>query len=123
VYLFVSTDEWGAPLKEAVKLRTEMKAKKDNRKIRIVTFKAQLDPKNPVTDWYLANLRVGRKMELRAQQALDAYCPGITLADSTIEFYGTIPQCTALENSYPMNKVVQYKKVTDKEYNLYGDSK
>jgi hypothetical protein len=123
VYLFVSTDEWGAPLKEAVKLRTEMKAKNDNRKIRIVTFKAQLDPKNPVTDWYLANLRVGRKMELRAQQALDAYCPGITLTDSTIEFYGTIPQCTALENSYPMKKVVQYKKVTDKEYNLYGDSK
>lgn len=123
VYLFVSTDEWGAPLKEAVKLRSAMNEKNDNRKIRIVTFKAQLDPKNPVTDWYLANLRVGRKMELRVKQAIDTYAPGSDTSSSTIEFYGTVPQCTALENKYPMNKIVQYSKVTDKEYNLYGDSK
>lgn len=120
-YLYVSTDEWGSPLKEAVKLRTEMLEAGDNRKIRIVTFKAQLDPRGPVKDWYLANIRVGRKMEKRIVQAMQTYCPGATLENSTVEVYGTIPQCTELELKYPMDKLVKYKSITDKEYNLYGE--
>ncbi len=121
-YLLVSTDEWAAPLKEAIKCRNKMDSKGDNRTLRLVVYKAQLDSKNPVKDWYLANLRVGRKMENRVREALAAYAPDADLDSSRVEIYGTLPQCTALENKYPMNKIVQYKKVTDKEYNLHGNA-
>jgi hypothetical protein len=116
-YVVVSTDEWTAPLKTAVRKYAASKAKK----IRVVTFTQHLDGKDPVANWYLGNLRVGRKMEQRIKDVGEVYYPGCTPTSSNVEIYGTIPQCNALRSIYPMNKIVLYKNVTDKEYNTYGD--
>jgi hypothetical protein len=116
IYVLTTTDEWGI-FKRVIPIMRKMRDNNDKRKIRIVT--CQLAPKD-MTDWYLANLRVGMKMGKNAQSIVECFGGTVTGAPD-IEIYGTLPQCEALAHKYPMDKLVIYSKVTKAEYNLYGE--
>jgi hypothetical protein len=74
-----------------------------------------------VSDWYLANIRVGRKMESHINESLICWGNGVHSKNPGIEIYGTIPQCLSEAHKYPMNKIIEYKNINDFEYNLHGN--
>jgi hypothetical protein len=117
VYVLTSTDEWDF-FKRVIPILEKMRENKDNRSIRIVTCKLKL--KDSI-DWYLANLRVGRKMDDTTKAIIEYFGGTVGSATPQIEVYGTIPQCEVFANKYPMDKLVRYSKVTKAEYNLYGE--
>lgn len=115
-YVMAATDEWGI-FKRIVPVWENMKAMNDKRIIRVVTCNLTL---KSTTDWYLANVRVGKKMKSHIDSTVEIFGSATGNAPQ-VEIYGTIPQCESLEKKYPMNKVVVYDKVSNAEYNLYGE--
>lgn len=115
-YIMATTDEWGI-FKRIIPAWQNLRAMGDNRIIRVVTCK--LAPESAI-DWHLANLRVGRKMQAHINSLMEIHNTSSNGVPQ-IEIYGTIPQCESLSTKYPMDKIVQYSRVTDAEYNLHGE--
>ena len=127
-YVYATTDEWNSPLRAIAKARTEMTSdaaklgKVDHRTIRLITFTENLaSGRGVIENFYLKNIRVGKKMEKRIKEVFAAYYPGKKFPKRSVEIYGTIPQCQALNAKYPVNKVILYSEIEDSEYNLFGE--
>ncbi len=117
VYVITTTDEWGF-FKDVLPVWTEMRSLSDFRTIRVIVTK--MAPSS-VADWYLANIRVGRKMESHISEALQCWGNSIRSQNPGIEIYGTIPQCLSEAHKYPMDKLIKYADIDDFEYNLHGN--
>lgn len=115
-YIMATTDEFGI-FKRIIPAWQNLRDMGDNRTIRVVTCK--LSPESAV-DWHLANLRVGRKMQAHINSLMEIQNASPNGAPQ-VEIYGTLPQCESLSKKYPMDKLVQYSRVTDAEYNLHGE--
>jgi hypothetical protein len=117
VYVVTTTDEWGF-FKDVLPVWRNMQSMSDFRTIRVIVTK--MAPSS-VADWYLANIRVGRKMESHINEALLCWGGGTKANNPGIEIYGTIPQCVSESGKYPMDKLILYKDIDNTTYDLYGN--
>lgn len=89
------------------------KIKEDNDgftgEIRGIVWSGTLNGKNPVNDWKRRNIKVFKRHVDYVNFVIKYfYDENASARRGKISFYGTVPQCLALEDKYPLDKIVKY---------------
>jgi hypothetical protein len=64
----------------------------------------------------MANLQICKKMEEVITDAEQLLFPGMKSVNR-VKILGTIPQCYALEDKFPMDQLIRYDDLTETELN------
>jgi hypothetical protein len=88
----------------------------DTRKIEVIVFVKELLFEDPVKHFKMANLQICKKMEEVITEAEQLLFPGIETVNR-VKILGTIPQCYALEDKFPMDQLIRYDDLTATELN------
>jgi hypothetical protein len=109
-YYPITSDAWNGT--KALQ-RIMDKIKIDNEgftgEIRGIIWSGTLKGKNPVKDWKTRNIKVFKKHVDFVNFCIKYfYDENASAKRGKISFYGTVPQCLALEEKYPLNKIVKY---------------
>lgn len=116
-YVIIGSDEWDI-FKIAIPKLLEIMADSNNKQIiRLVVCKQK---PTSVSDWYLANIRVGLKMAKHLKDAAELFGGGFT-KNKRLEIYGTVPLCHTEIGRFPLDKVIKYSSITLADYNKFGD--
>jgi hypothetical protein len=109
-YYPITSDAWNGTkaLERIIK-----QIKKDNNgftgEIRGIVWSGTLNGKNPVNDWKTRNIKVFKKHVDAVNFVIKYfYDENASAKRGKISFYGTVPQCLALEDKYPLDKIVKY---------------
>lgn len=88
----------------------------DKRKIEVIVFAKELKFEDPVSHFKLANLKIYDKMNQVIRETKQLVAPNTEVKDR-IKIIGTLPQCYAMEEKFPMNKLIRYENLTQEELN------